>query len=110
MSYICDICNIKTSTKYNLNKHKLTESCQKIKRELEYNNKIKYIENENKEFKVKTVEKDNIILEFQHSRIPKNLIDERKLNYDNNNKFIYSTMDNQQLINRVCNHSSIQIL
>jgi hypothetical protein len=35
MSYICDICNTKTTTKSNLNKHKLTESCQKIKREID---------------------------------------------------------------------------
>jgi hypothetical protein len=65
MSAICDICNTRVSNKYNLNKHKLTESCQKIKRELEYNNKIKYIENENKELKVKIIEKDNIILELE---------------------------------------------
>ena len=30
MSAICDICNTRVSNKYNLNKHKLTESCQKI--------------------------------------------------------------------------------
>lgn len=53
MSYICDIYNIKTTTKSNLNKHKLTESCKKIKNDLEYtknitelNNKIQNLTNE----------------------------------------------------------------
>jgi hypothetical protein len=36
---------------------------------------------------------DNIVLEFQHSRIPKNLIDERKLNYDNHNKELLWIID-----------------
>ena len=40
MSYICEICNTKTTTKSNLNKHKLTESCQKIKRKLETKKQI----------------------------------------------------------------------
>ena len=70
MSVICDICNAKISSKYILAKHKLTESCQKVKRELEYNNniinfnnKINYLENKNEELKVKSIEKDNFILE-----------------------------------------------
>lgn len=36
---------------------------------------------------------DNIVLEFQHSRISKNLIDERKLNYDNNKKELLWIID-----------------
>lgn len=36
---------------------------------------------------------DNIVLEFQHSRIPKNLIDERKLNYDKHNKELLWIID-----------------
>lgn len=52
MSYICDICNSNISNKYNLNKHKSTEYCQKIKKEKEYfdniqnvNNKLQNLEN-----------------------------------------------------------------
>lgn len=36
---------------------------------------------------------NNLVLEFQHSRIPKNLIDERKLNYDNHNKELLWIID-----------------
>jgi competence CoiA-like predicted nuclease len=36
---------------------------------------------------------DNLVLEFQHSRIPKNLIDERKLNYDRHNKQLLWIID-----------------
>ena len=49
MSYICDICNTKSTTKSNLNKHKQTENCQKIKRELEQINKINELTKKNKE-------------------------------------------------------------
>ena len=49
MSYICDICNTKTTTKSNLNKHKQTESCQQIKKEKELVNKLNEIINKNKE-------------------------------------------------------------
>jgi hypothetical protein len=49
MSYICDICNTKTTTKSNLNKHRQTESCQKIKKEKELVNKLNEIVNKNKE-------------------------------------------------------------
>ena len=45
MSCICDICNTKVSNKYNLTKHKFTESCQKIKREIEYSDNIQNINN-----------------------------------------------------------------
>ena len=38
MSYICDICNTKTTTKSNLNKHKRTDICKKIEKEKEYIN------------------------------------------------------------------------
>jgi hypothetical protein len=83
MSYICDICNIKTTTKSNLNKHKLTEACQKIKREIdnkkninELNEKINkqqeelenlkkendLLKNENIMFNKLNTEKDIIIL------------------------------------------------
>jgi hypothetical protein len=80
MSVICDICNAKVSNKYNLVKHKLTESCQKVKRELEYNNniinfnnKIKYLENENEKLKNQNNKKDNMILELENKN--KNLKD-----------------------------------
>ena len=49
MSYICDICNTKTSTRYNLGKHKQSETCQKVKRELEQINKINELTKKNKE-------------------------------------------------------------
>jgi hypothetical protein len=42
---------------------------------------------------------DNVVLEFQHSRIPKNLIDERKLNYDNNNKELLWIIDCKDSVN-----------
>ena len=65
MSVICEICNSKVSNKYNLVKHKQTESCQKIKRELDYNkninslnNKIKELENEIINLKKNNNEKD----------------------------------------------------
>jgi hypothetical protein len=49
MSFICDICNTKTSTRYNLGKHKQSETCQKIKREQEQLNKINELTKKNKE-------------------------------------------------------------
>ena len=51
MSVICDICNAKISSKYILAKHKQTESCQKIKRETEYNKNMIELNNKNKELK-----------------------------------------------------------
>ena len=72
MSVICEICNSKVSNKYNLVKHKQTESCQKIKRELDYNkninslnNKIKELENEIINLKKNNNEKDLIIYNLQ---------------------------------------------
>ena len=69
---ICEICNIKVSNKYNLAKHKLTESCQKIKRKLEYNNniinlnnKIKELENELEKLKFDNNEKDKLIFNLK---------------------------------------------
>ena len=49
MSVICDICNTKISSKYILAKHKLTESCQKIKREIDYNKNMIEFTKKNKE-------------------------------------------------------------
>lgn len=49
MSVVCDICNAKISSKYILAKHKQTESCQKIKREIEYNKNMIDLNNKNKE-------------------------------------------------------------
>ena len=49
MSVICDICNTKISSKYILAKHKQTESCQKIKREIEYNKNMIELNKKNKE-------------------------------------------------------------
>jgi hypothetical protein len=49
MSFICDICNTKTSTRYNLGKHKQSENCQKVKREIEQLNKINELTEKNKE-------------------------------------------------------------
>lgn len=72
MSAICEICNIRVSNKYNLAKHKLTESCQKIKREIEYNNniiilnnKIKELESEIEQLKINNIEKDKIIFNLK---------------------------------------------
>lgn len=45
MSYICDICNTKTTTKSNLNKHKRTDVCKKIEKEKQYVNNIQNINN-----------------------------------------------------------------
>jgi len=45
MSYICDICNTKTTTKSNLNKHKRTDICKKIEKEKQYVNNIQNINN-----------------------------------------------------------------
>ena len=73
MSVICDICNTKISSKYILSKHKQTESCQKVKRELEYNNniinfnnKIKFLENEIEELKSQNNKKDIIIINLEN--------------------------------------------
>lgn len=60
MSYICDICNIKTTTKSNLNKHKRTELCLKTKKENEYK---QYLEILNK--KLENLESNILIYETQ---------------------------------------------
>jgi len=49
MSVNCDFCNTKISSKYILAKHKQTESCQRIKRELEYSKNIIELNNKNNE-------------------------------------------------------------
>ena len=83
MSVNCDFCNTKISSKYILSKHKQTETCQRIKRELEYNkniielnNKIKDLENiinfHNKEIE----EKNLTILTLENKN--KNLEDKVK--------------------------------
>ena len=66
MSYICDFCNTKSTTKSNLNKHKQSETCQKIKRELEQINKIneltkKNIEQEHSINNYKELNHENIL-------------------------------------------------
>ena len=78
MSAICDICNTKVSNKYNLTKHKQTESCQKVRREKEYNNnifnsnnKIKDLENKIEQLKTENNEKDKIIINLKE--LSKNL-------------------------------------
>lgn len=74
MSYICEICNTKSTTKSNLNKHKLTENCQKIKRELEQLNKINELTKKNKEqeelinnFKITIEEKNSTIINLENN-------------------------------------------
>ena len=64
MSYICDICNVKTTTKSNLNKHKLTESCQKIKREIENKKNIEELNEKLKKTQeeIENLKKENILL------------------------------------------------
>ena len=73
MSVNCDFCNTKISSKYILSKHKLTESCQRIKRELEYskniielNNKNNELENLNLNFQKELDKKDTIILTLEN--------------------------------------------
>ena len=62
MSVNCDFCNTKISSKYILSKHKLTESCQRIKRELEYSKNIIELNNKNKELE-KRINSQNSELE-----------------------------------------------
>jgi hypothetical protein len=85
MSVICDICNTKVSNKYNLIKHKLTESCQKIKREFDYNNniinlnnKIKELEKEIEQLKIENNEKDKLIHNLQEKS---NILKEKSEEY-----------------------------
>ena len=73
MSVNCDFCNTKISSKYILSKHKQTESCQRIKRELEYskniielNNKNNELENLNLNFQKELDKKDTIILTLEN--------------------------------------------
>jgi hypothetical protein len=74
MSYICEFCNTKSTTKSNLNKHKQTENCQKIKRELEQLNKINELTKKNKEqedlinnFKITIEEKNLTIITLENN-------------------------------------------
>lgn len=76
MSYICDICNTKLATKSNLNKHKQTENCQKIKREFEQLNKINELTKKNKE-------QEELINNFREINNEKNL---KINNLENKNK------------------------
>lgn len=112
MSVTCEICNIRVSNKYNLAKHKLTESCQKIKREIEYNNniiilnnKIKELESEIEQLKINNIEKDKIIFNLkEQSQILKDKSEEyRKIvekaatkstkTINNNNKNTYNYLN-----------------
>jgi len=104
MSVICEICNAKISSKYILNKHKLTESCQKIKRELEYNtniinlnNNIKKLENEIEMLKKTNNEKDILIINLKEKSeeyrkiVEKCAVKSVKIvNNNNNNKNTYN--------------------
>ena len=113
MSVICEICNSKVSNKYNLVKHKQTESCQKIKRELDYNkninslnNQIKELENEIIKLKKNNNEKDLIIYNLQEksnnlqekSEEYRKIIENVSLNNKKNNftlnKIIQDNQDN----------------
>ena len=73
MSVNCDFCNTKISSKYILSKHKQTESCQRIKREIEYSKNI--IELNNKNIELEKIinsqnneldKKDNMILTLEN--------------------------------------------
>jgi hypothetical protein len=111
MSVNCDICNAKISTKYILPKHKLTESCQRVKRELEYttniinlNNKIKELENEIKELNKNNNEKDILILNLKEKSEEYRKIVEKAatkptktINNNNNNKNTYNNNHNNYL-------------
>jgi len=66
MSYVCDICNLKSTTKSNLNKHKKSESCLKTKKENEYkeylkvlNKKLEILENKIEIYETQIEEKNN---------------------------------------------------
>ena len=69
MSYVCDICNLKSTTKSNLNKHKKSESCLKTKKENEYKEylevlnkkleKLEKLENETEIYETQLEEKNN---------------------------------------------------
>ena len=76
MSYICDICNTKTTTKSNLNKHKRTDICKKIEKEKEYINYIQNIKN-----KLQDLESKVFIYESQlNEKDKENKILKEKLN------------------------------
>lgn len=82
MSVICDICNTKISSKYILAKHKLTESCQKIKREIEYNKNMIELTKKNKE-------QEELINNF------------REINNENNFKIINLESKNNNLESKI---------
>ena len=85
MNYICDICGSKLLNKSNLVKHKKTESCLKIKKELEYNKNITELndkvlsleqenvtlkkQNEDKDIIIKTLEDKAEDFEFEHVKV-----------------------------------------
>jgi len=60
MSYVCDICNAKLSTRYNLNKHKKSIVCQLIQKENKYSDTIKNLND-----KLKNLENKVFIYESQ---------------------------------------------
>lgn len=55
MTFTCDICNTKVTNKSNLEKHKKTETCKRIKKDLEYDQKIKKLEEENKSLNIENI-------------------------------------------------------
>jgi hypothetical protein len=55
MTFTCDICNTKVTNKSNLEKHKKTETCKRIKKDLEYEQKIKKLEEENKSLNIENI-------------------------------------------------------
>jgi hypothetical protein len=83
MSFICDICNTKTSTRYNLGKHKQSETCQKIKREIEQLNKINELLKKNKE-QEELIKKYKIIIEENNLTI--STLKNKNKNLENKNK------------------------